>query len=77
MKRFNVFQQLPPIPQAVYTNRKQEKELEYHLHLKKVGEVRAHSGAHAIDVARERFSCFTHFTVPTGTLASFPIVEAV
>lgn len=76
MNRYAVYQQRRPI---AYKTGKQgaegKPEMEYSANLVHVGEVRAHSGSHAIDVARDTVTEFK--TTSRKTLAAFPIVELI
>lgn len=74
MKTYNVFQQKSP--HAVKTAEKNEdgtSVYDYHLNLKHVGQVRAHNGSEAIDIARKEIDVFK--TASRSTLGAFPIVQ--
>jgi len=76
MNLYAVYQQRPPV--ATKTNKVDEDgkpSTEWEAHLRYVGEVKAYTGSHAIDVARETLDAFK--TASRKTLAAFPIVEQV
>lgn len=72
MKSFNVYQQFAPVPRKT---KDKEGNQEYDSRLVHVGQVQAHSGSHAIDVARDTMPEFKRAS--RNTLAAYPIVEEV